>query len=215
MKSKVFKLTNPPFADYKKEVFRKAAIVSDLIYQIGESPILRKASKEVAVNKIKSPEMEKKFAYLKKCLARYTRAAGHGRGIAAVQVGIPERFAVVYVTLNKKKMEIIINPKIIKKSKAFLKYPEICMSASPIIAPVARPAWIEFDFYDEAGKLKHWSTKDDTKLGRMLNRVFQHEIDHMEGIINIDLVKSPKELILESDPSFYKKAKFEEISTSN
>lgn len=46
----------------------------------------------------------------------------------------------------------------------------------------------------------------------MLNRVFQHEIDHMNGIINIDKVKSPKELILESDPDFHKNAKFEEVS---
>ncbi len=44
-----------------------------------------------------------------------------------------------------------------------------------------------------------------------MNRVFQHEIDHMEGIINIDRCLS-KELTLESDPKFYKKTKFEKVN---
>ncbi len=36
-------------------------------------------------------------------------------------------------------------------------------------------------------------------------------LDHMEGYINIDRVQSPRELILESDPDFYKTATFEEV----
>ena len=43
----------------------------------------------------------------------------------------------------------------------------------------------------------------------MYNRVFQHEIDHLNGIINIDRVES-KELIFESDPNYYEKAEFKE-----
>lgn len=84
------------------------------------------------------------------------------------------------------------------------------MSASPIIAPTIRPSWIEFDYYDERGKLNHWRMKASTKYGKMMNRVFEHEIDHMEGIINIDLC-NPKDLFLESDPSFYKMATFKKI----
>lgn len=197
----------PPFAEYKKSVFHKAAIVSDFIYQIGESDILRKPSVEVPISKIKSRGMQKKFKFLKKCLLRYRKLTGYGRGIAAVQVGIPEKFSIIYI---QEKPIIIANPKITKQSKKLLKYPEMCMSAVPVIAAVIRPAWIEFDYYDEEGLLNHWDQKDDTDTGRMMNRVFQHEIDHMEGVINIDLVKSPKELILESDPNFYKNAKFEE-----
>ncbi len=211
MNSGIWMSISPPFVKHKKEVFKKASAVSDLIFQIGESEIIRNPSKNVLLNKINSVEMQKKFKFLKKCLTKYTKRTGQGRGIAAVQVGIPEKFFVVYVTLDKKKMEIIINPKITKKSKKLLKYPEMCMSAVPVIVPLVRPSWIEFSYYDETGKLQYWDKKDDTKLGRMLNRVFEHEIDHMEGIINIDLVETPKELILESDPEFYKNAKFEEV----
>ncbi len=213
MSIKTWKPTPPPFAKYKKEVLLKAGTVSGFIYQIGESPILRKPSVRVPISKIKSVEMQSKFSYLKKSLEKYKKLTGQGRGIAGVQVGIAEQFFVVYLTPDKKKMEIIINPKITKQSRKLLKYPEMCMSANPVIVPLARPVWIEFSYYDETGKLQYWNTKDDTKLGRMLNRVFQHEIDHMEGIINIDLVKNPKELILESDPNFYKSAKFEAVRT--
>lgn len=51
------------------------------------------------------------------------------------------------------------------------------------------------------------------RRGRILNRVFQHEIDHMEGIINIDRVKSPDKLIFATDPSYYETANFEKVSS--
>lgn len=196
----------PPFRKYKKQVFADAAVVSSFIYQIGEYPALRQPSKEIPINKIKSAEYQAKFKYLKKCLLKYRKLTGRGRGVTAVQVGIPEKFSVIY---TPEKVLTIINPRVTKKSKKKYKYPEVCMSANPIIAPTIRPAWIEFDYYDEQGKLQHWDTKDDTEVGRMMNRVFQHEIDHMGGIVNIDKCNS-KELILESDPKFYDFAKFEE-----
>lgn len=201
----VWKRVRPPFWKYKKEVFARISRTADFIYQLGESDSLKKPSIKVSKGKISSAEMQDKFGYIKNCLRKYRKLTGYGRGIAAVQVGIPERFAVIYI---RQKPLIIINPKITRTSKTFLKYPEMCMSAMPIIAPIIRPAWVEFEYYDEKGILKYWNIKDDTTEGRMLNRVFQHEIDHINGIINIDLVKSAKDLILQSDPDFYSKAKF-------
>lgn len=194
----------PPFSAFKNSVFLKAAKTSNFIYQIGEYPELRRSSRLVSITKIPSKEMQDKFKYLKECLMKYRRITGYGRGITAVQIGMLECFSVVY---TPEKLIILVNPKITKKSKKLLKYPEICMSANPIIAPVIRPSWIEFEYYDETGKKQKWNNHDD----KILNRVFQHEIDHMNGIINIDLVDS-KELILESDPDFYKNAKFEKVS---
>lgn len=211
-----WKPTLPPFRNYKPGVFEKASKVSNFIYQIGESEILRQPSKEIPVNNITSKDMQEKFSYLKRCLLRYRKITGYGRGITAVQVGIPERFSVVYVPGNSNSHSIsgnvllIVNPKIIGKSKRKLIYPEMCMSANPVIAPIIRPSWIEFEYYDESGKLQRWDTNDKTELGKMLNRVFQHEIDHMDGIINIDKC-NPKDLILESDPNFYMNAKFTEV----
>ncbi len=208
MSSAKWKPILPPFSKFKTQVFENAGNVSGFIYQVGEDSVLRKPSIEISLEEIRSSLFKKKLDYLKSCLLQYRKLTGQGRAIAAVQVGISERFAVVY---TPEKLITIINPKITKKSKKFLKYPEICMSANPVIVPLARPAWIEFEYYDEFGNLQNWKTKDDTEQGRVLNRVFQHEIDHMEGIINIDLVESSKELLLHSDPNFYKTAKFEKI----
>lgn len=213
MNSNTLKIVKPKNAKYKRRVFFQAAETADFIFQIGEDPSLRKPSKEILISKIKSPQMQRKFEYLKNCLKKYTELTGQGRGIAGVQVGIPERFFAVYTSLDKSRTEIIINPKITKKSKQLLKYPEMCMSAVPVIAPVARPSWIEFEYFDAQGVLRKWMTKDKTDLGRILNRVFQHEIDHLDGIINLDRVNSPKELKLDSNPEFYKRARFESVTT--
>lgn len=206
---KTWKRTLAPFRKHKRKVFERANLVANFIFQIGEYENLRKPSKEVSTKKINSPEYQAKFKYLKNCLKKYRKLTGLGRGIAAVQVGIPERFAVIFTP--DEKYLTIINPKIIKSSKKKYLYSEMCMSANPIIAPVVRPAWVEFEYLNEKGEKKFWDMKDDTKLGKILNRVFEHEIDHMDGIINIDRVKNPRDLILESDPKFYKLAKFEEV----
>ena len=197
----------PPFVEYKKEIFSKAGEVADFIFQIGEYPALRQPSPPVPLNKLSTSEYKEKFAYIKDCLARYRQITGMGRGIAGVQIGIPECFAVIY---QPEDPLIIINPQITAESEKNLVYPEICMSANPIIAPVVRPDWIEFTYFDEKGQEHVWNQKADTDAGKIMNRVFEHEIDHMKGIVNIDLCCG-KDLILYSDPSFYKKAAFLEV----
>lgn len=204
----IWKPVPPPYRVFKKNVFRNAAQVSQFIYQIGEYPSLRQPSSEIPTEKITTKEYQKKFRYIKTCLLKYRKITGYGRGITGIQIGIRERFSVVY---TPEKLLIIINPRIHNQSNISLRYPEICMSANPIVAPTVRPAWIEFEYYDEFAQKKLWNIKDDTEAGKIMNRVFQHEIDHMEGIINIDTVHFSRELILESDPDFYKDASFEEV----
>lgn len=204
-----WKPTTPPFVEFKKKTLQQTAEVSEFIYQIGESNLLRTPSVDVSLEAITGSVCKAKIAYVKSCLLRYREITGYGRGITAVQVGIPDRFSVIFNT--EKEILTIINPTVVKVSDRNLVYPEMCMSAAPIIAPTIRPSWIEFDYYDENGTLNHWRTKDDSKMGLMMNRVFQHEIDHMDGVVNVDRVKDPRLLILESDPSFYDKAKFEEV----
>lgn len=218
-----WKPTPPPFVNFKNEVHKKGMKVGNFIYQIGESEILRQSSEEIPLNQFSSNNIQAKFNYLKSCLLRYRKLTGYGRGITAIQVGIPLRFSVIYkgqtirniknkVDVTLSDMMIMANPKITKASKKLLKYPEMCMSLNPVIVPTIRPSWIEFDYYDENGKKHYWDTKDDTEVGKMMNRVFQHEFDHMDGVVNIDKIENPKEIILESDPEFYSHAKFEEVN---
>lgn len=206
-----WKPQKPAFRKYKKDIFGSAITTGQFICQIGESENLRKPSRNVLPKDIATEVFQEKIAYLKRCLRKYRKLTGVGRGIAAVQVGIPECFAVIYMPELPGKILTIINPVVTKHSKEKLRYPEMCMSANPIIAPVVRPAWIEFEYVDEKGQKQVWNTKDLDKTSRIYNRVFQHEIDHMEGIINIDKVDS-KTLIFQSDPAYYDNAKFEEVT---
>ena len=191
-------------AVYKKSVFINAAKVAHLTYQIGESDLLRKKSMPLNIKKISSLKTRSLVTKLKTTLLEYKKLTGKGRGIAAVQIGVPIKIAVLFIGND---LETIINPKVIKKSSKLLTYPEICMSANPVIARVIRPSWIEVEYFDEKGVKKTWKRKDKTRQNLVLNRVIQHEIDHLEGIINIDLVK-PGELILDSDPNYFKQAEF-------
>lgn len=190
-------------ASFKRSVFKYAAKVAHLTYQIGETDLLRKRSKEVNIGEIKSRKIQIIISKLKKSLLKYKQLAGKGRGVTAVQIGIPLQIAVLYI---KDQLVTIINPKIIEKSECMLLYPEICMSANPIIARVSRPEWVIVEYFDESANKKIWNQKKDLTL----NRIMQHEINHMEGIINIDLAAS-KDLILDSDPSFFKNARFKKI----
>lgn len=193
----------PPFRDFKKQNFLAQSKVSQFIYQLGESEILKQKSKQVNPKTIKTEVVRDKINYLIDCLKKYRRITGLGKGIAAVQLGILKKIAVIY---TPQKFIVIINPKITKISADKLLYPEICMSCYPIIAPVIRPSWIEFEYLDRDGKLNFWNKKDQN-----LNRVFQHEIDHMEGVLNIYKICSLEKLSMDSKPDFFKKAKFKKV----
>jgi len=204
-----WKPQKPPYRRYKAKELGDLITNGQFVFQIGESPALRMPSSQIDVGKLQTPEYKKKVAYVKKCMLAY-RKTKKGRAIAAVQVGIPEHIIVVYTPERKEKLWAIVNPVISKKSETLLRYPEMCMSCNGLIAYVIRPSWVEFTYLDEKGKQHIWNTKDTTKRGKMYNRVLQHEIDHLHGIINIDLVLS-KELIFISDPHFYEKADFQKV----
>lgn len=202
----------PTFRKHKKKVFSEVVLTGQYIHQLGDTPKLRQSSDPVEENEFGSNIFINQIAYLKSCLKKYRQQTGVGRGITAIQVGIQKRFSVIYMPELKEQMLIIINPKITKKSSTLLRYPEVCMSASPLITPVVRPSWIEFEYFNESGEKQVWNRKDTDKMGKMYNRVFQHEIDHMNGIINIDLVPG-KELIYALDLKYYDTATFEEVSS--
>ncbi len=206
---KAWKPTLPPFRKFKRDVYLKHSKTAGFIYQLGEGAVIRTKSQEIPVAAIAAPETKEKIAYLKKCLLRYRAITGMGRGIAAIQVGIPQRFAVIYM-LDTKDIMTIINPVITKKSHSLLRFPEGCMSEGPLFAPVTRPSWIEFSYYDEQGQKQYWNTKDENQRDKITNRVFQHEIDHMDGVIFLDRADL-RNLTLESDPAYYDKAAFEEV----
>ena len=95
-----------------------------------------------------------------------------GIGLSANQVGFPYR---MFVMGDAKNYMSCYNPKIIEESDVMVPIDEGCLTYPGLFVKIRRPDWIEVEFEDENGE-KH----TDTFEGLMC-RVFQHEMDHMQG----------------------------------
>ena len=109
-----------------------------------------------------------------------TMYAVSGVGLAANQVGIPIRLAVIDVRPNgRSKKVVLINPKILK-SDGKAEDPEGCLSLPGIFKKVSRSAKVTALAYNEKGV--PWEIKGTGLLARAL----QHEIDHLDGKVFIE-----------------------------
>jgi peptide deformylase len=106
--------------------------------------------------------------------------AAQGIGLAAPQVGVSKRVAVVDLSLGKDPAQkfVLVNPEIIFwEGKQYEE--EGCLSFPDIREKVQRAAKITIRAQDEDGK---WFEMDGEEL---LARCFQHEIDHLDGMLFI------------------------------
>lgn len=107
-----------------------------------------------------------------------------GVGLAATQIGNTEQYFVA--KFNDKTFTPIFNPKIHSYSKQTKVFFEGCLSIPDHYAEVTRPTSIEVSFMDEYGKQIH------KKLTGTAAWIFQHEYDHLQGKLFIDLVLEQK-----------------------
>ena len=107
-----------------------------------------------------------------------TTYANQGIGLAAPQVGVSKRVTVIDVSMGKvpKDRLVLINPEIIF-SEGKLYDEEGCLSFPDIREKVVRAAKVRIRAQDEKGK---WFEMDGDDL---LARAFQHEIDHLDGVL--------------------------------
>ena len=131
--------------------------------------------------RIKSTEVTDIDDELRKTLDEMvsTMRKANGVGLAANQVDIPKRFFVLEIENEVKK---IINPEILEVSKEIIEYEEGCLSIPKIYKKVSRPAEIKVKYLDENGKEKI------ENLSEMWARAFQHELDHLDGVLFIDRI---------------------------
>jgi peptide deformylase len=104
--------------------------------------------------------------------------AGQGVGLAAPQVGVSRRLVVIDLSMGKEPGEkiVLINPEIIQ-SDGRQYGEEGCLSFPEIREKVSRAYKVSVRAQDENGK---WFEIDGEEL---LARCFQHEIDHVDGIV--------------------------------
>lgn len=110
-----------------------------------------------------------------------------GMGLAMIQLGIPKRIFVVVDEVSEGKFDkyVIINPKIISHSEelVYVEEGEGCLSVNrPVDGIVPRYARIKVEAYDENGELFTYRLRED------LSVAFQHEMDHLDGILFVDRI---------------------------
>ena len=111
-----------------------------------------------------------------------------GAGLAAPQIA--KNIRIIVVNHNDKTI-FLINPKITRKSWARETEEEGCLSVlnekgEIIYAPVERHKKVSCIYVDENGQNKKISAE------KILARILQHEIDHLDGILFIDRIKPGK-----------------------
>lgn len=110
-----------------------------------------------------------------------------GIGLAAPQVGVPLRVAVVDLVPDDKPSPIVlINPEVAAASDEVATREEGCLSLPGQYADVTRPARVEVSFHDQRG-VPQKITADG-----LLAACLQHEIDHLNGVLFVDHISSLK-----------------------
>ena len=107
-----------------------------------------------------------------------TTYASQGIGLAAPQVGVSKRITIIDLSMGKEpeKKLVLINPEVIlSEGKQYEE--EGCLSFPDIREKVVRAAKVRIRAQDEHGK---WFEMDGEEL---LARAFQHEIDHLDGVV--------------------------------
>ena len=146
-----------------------------------------KETQKLCHDMIKYLELSQDEDIAKKCNLRA------GMGLAFIQLGIPKRIFVIANANedekdNKKQTfeeHIIINPKIISQSEemVYVGEGEGCLSVNrEVEGIVPRHARVTVEFYDFEGNKKTIRVREDIAVA------FQHEIDHLNGILFVDRI---------------------------
>jgi len=145
------------------------------VRQLGD-PVLRQPSRPVA--EPDAPRVRTLSTDLRDTLLAHRARTGYGRGIAAPQLGVNER--VIHVELEGSRT--LVNPVITARSDQTMELWDFCFSYFSIFFPVRRHLLVEVKYQDPQGR------DQSLEATGHLAELLQHEIDHLNGVLAIDLV---------------------------
>ena len=105
----------------------------------------------------------------------------NGIGLAANQLGYVQRIFVMDVSNQRNKPQVFINPVIEKRAKEKLTEEEGCLSCPGKLVKVKRPIYVGFKWFCRHGKQQYKT------FYHLPARVVQHEMDHLNNKLIIDL----------------------------
>lgn len=161
-------------------------------------PILRKVAQRVDPKDIRSEEVQT----LIKNLREACDANKYGVGIAAPQIGVSQAVLVIKIKSTPSRPnlnlfdKVVINPKIIEYIGQPVQLWDGCLSsgADPVFVQTERYRKIRVNYYDEDGEFY-----EDELIDGFVAHVFQHETDHVNGMLFVDRVTNSKSWMSNSE----------------
>ena len=159
-------------------------------------PTLRQVASPYPVEKIGSPEFKALVSDMQE-----TMHAANGIGLAAPQVNVPYRIAVIeipetgtrYGDVPAVPFAVYVNPVITVLDETSAGYWEGCLSVPGMMGFVERPQHIRVDYLDETGKPMSLEARGFAAT------VFQHEFDHLFGTLYVDRIKDLRQFVYEDE----------------
>ena len=164
------------------------------IVQAGEA-VLRQRAKDLTASEIRSREIQNLIESM-----RETMYDAPGVGLAAPQIGLPLRLAVIedkpenlkdvgdaYLKERERKpvpFHVIVNPILTLEGAADVEFFEGCLSLTGFTAVVPRARRVRVECLDHQGK------PNTIQASGWYARILQHEIDHLEGTVYIDRMRT-------------------------
>ena len=160
------------------------------------NPLLRLEAKPFTLEEILSEETE----ILLRDMWDSLEEAG-GIGLAAPQIGISKQLAVIklseesdrYPDMETTEPYVIFNPQITVLDKEVQGFWEGCLSVPGLRGYVERPRKVKIDYLDENADERTIEVED------FLATVFQHELDHLIGMLYVDRMEDVSTLMYEDE----------------
>lgn len=151
-------------------------------------PILRQVAREVARDELATPKMQSFIDDLVE-----TMHDANGAGLAATQVYNPVRICAIHVSKNPRypykpdiPLTILVNPKIDPLTEEQFTNNEGCLSVPNFRGEVRRFTEIRVRAWDREGR------ELDFVARGLSAGTYQHEVDHLDGMVFVDRVTDPK-----------------------
>ncbi len=151
-------------------------------------PVLRRRAEELSLEELAAPQTQQFIDDLIE-----TRRAAGGAGLAANQVSVLKRIAVVEVDEYTRyaykplvPMTVIVNPQIEPLASEKLRINEGCLSVPGLRGDVERWLRVRVRFLDRSGR------PAEIEVDGLTAGTFQHEVDHLDGVLFLDRVTDPR-----------------------
>ena len=154
------------------------------VLQLGD-PGLRGSSEPVA--DLRDEHLQADVLALHATLAAFRREHGFGRAVAAPQIGVNRRF--IALNLDAKPFTVY-NPAIVWRSAETFTMWDDCMSFPGLLVKVERSKSVSVRYTNDCGE-----EIVKPRLELPVSELFQHEIDHLDGILAVDRAHGTEALV--------------------